>query len=84
VSTTSRPDYYNTKDMPDPATYAEELGLGFMLGNVIKYIVRAGRKYEDPLPDLKKARHYIDMKINLIENERRNSYLADSSTASES
>ena len=46
----------------------ESWGLGFHLGNVIKYCVRAGRK--DPtkeLEDLKKAAWYLDRKIKQIE-----------------
>jgi len=36
--------------------------LGFCLGNVVKYIARAGKK-ADPLEDLKKARWYLDREI---------------------
>jgi hypothetical protein len=42
----------------------EAWGLGFHLGNVVKYIARAGKK--DPakeLEDLKKARWYLDREI---------------------
>jgi hypothetical protein len=40
----------------------EAYGLGFHLGNVVKYILRAGRKgYGDD--DLRKARWYLDRKI---------------------
>lgn len=42
----------------------EAWGLGFHLGNVVKYISRAGKK--DPtkeLEDLKKARWYLDRAI---------------------
>lgn len=37
--------------------------LGFNLGNVIKYLSRAGVKTSDALPCLKKARWYIDREI---------------------
>ena len=40
----------------------EAFGLGFFLGNVIKYVLRAGRK-GDAAEDLKKARWYIDREI---------------------
>ena len=42
----------------------EAWALGFHLGNVVKYILRAGKK--DPareLEDLKKARWYLDREI---------------------
>lgn len=44
-------------------------GLGFLLGNTVKYISRAGKK-GDPsklLEDLKKARWYLDKAIERIE-----------------
>lgn len=43
-------------------------GLGFDLGNVTKYVARAGKK--DPtkeLEDLRKARFYLDHRINQLE-----------------
>ncbi len=42
--------------------------LGFHLGNVIKYVVRAGRK-GNKLDDLKKARWYLDREIRRHEQE---------------
>lgn len=39
----------------------EAWGLGFHLGNVVKYVSRAGRKPSaDAVEDLKKARWYLD------------------------
>ena len=40
----------------------EAWGLNFSLGNVLKYISRAGKK-GDLLEDLKKARWYLDREI---------------------
>jgi hypothetical protein len=40
----------------------EAFGLGFRLGNAIKYILRAGRKGAT-VEDLKKARWYLDREI---------------------
>lgn len=43
----------------------EAWGLGFALGNAVKYISRAGKK--DPtkrVEDLKKARFYLDREIS--------------------
>ena len=40
--------------------------LDFCLGNVVKYIARAGRK-GDALEDLQKAKQYIEFEIEAIE-----------------
>jgi glycerate-2-kinase len=37
--------------------------LGFHLGNVVKYISRAGKKTPDIIKDLEKARWYLDRYI---------------------
>ena len=39
--------------------------IGFMEGNIIKYVCRYSRK--NGIEDLKKARHYIDILIELEE-----------------
>lgn len=45
-------------------------GLGFCLGNTIKYISRAGKKYpEKELEDLEKARWYLDYRIKTLKKE---------------
>ena len=46
----------------------EDWGLGFNLGNVIKYISRAGHK-DDILQDLKKSLWYLQREIQRIENK---------------
>ena len=40
---------------------------GFLRGNVIKYIARDKGDMKDGLQDLKKARHYLDKLIEIIE-----------------
>lgn len=52
---------------PEPIDVIEAWGLGFHLGNVLKYIARAGRK-GPAIEDLEKARWYLDREI-----ERRRS-----------
>jgi hypothetical protein len=54
----------------EPIDFIEDKGLNFNLGNVIKYVARAGRKKSQgksleakALEDLKKARFYIDREI---------------------
>ena len=41
----------------------EAFGLGFHLGNVVKYVLRAGRKSADALEDLRKAQWYLEREI---------------------
>ncbi len=45
--------------------YIEDKGFNFCLGNVIKYVTRAGHK-ENALEDLKKARWYLDREIKAL------------------
>jgi hypothetical protein len=52
------------KDMAiQPVEYIHRNGLGFLEGNVVKYVSRWRKK--GGLEDLKKARHYIDLLIEL-------------------
>ena len=44
--------------------------LGFLKGNVIKYMTRAGKK-EDGLKDIKKAQWYLDRLIKEIEDKEK-------------
>ena len=48
----------------------EGFGLGFCLGNVVKYILRAGRKTPDRLTDLRKAKWYLEREIKNLENKK--------------
>ncbi|NEB42522.1 DUF3310 domain-containing protein [Streptomyces sp. SID14515] len=41
--------------------------LNFNLGNVVKYILRAGHKTVDPTTDLRKAAWYINREIERLE-----------------
>ena len=65
------PEHYGGADNPYEAIKViVAWGLGFCLGNAVKYIARAGKK--DPakrVEDLKKARWYLDYYINLLEKE---------------
>ena len=45
--------------------FISEQNLDYFSGNVIKYVCRAGHK-DDELTDLKKAKAYIDKKIQLL------------------
>ena len=56
------PKHYDLKTQPIEVIY--EWGLDFYLGNVLKYIARAGKKSNtSELEDLEKAKHYLEMKI---------------------
>ena len=58
------PSHYN-KGKIEVIDFIEDQGLSFHLGNVIKYIARAGSK-GDKLEDLKNARWYLDRYINEV------------------
>ena len=60
----NHPSYYNRGKI-EVIDFIEDQGLSFHLGNVIKYITRAGSKW-DKLEDLKKARWYLDRYINEV------------------
>lgn len=55
-------NHYKSMDI-QPLEFIVANDIGFIEGNVIKYICR--HKVKNGLEDLKKARHYLDM---LIEN----------------
>lgn len=66
-----RPSHYIEGRKYEPWDVIEDWGLGFLLGNVVKYVARAGRK-ENEFEDLHKARVYLTKAIdNLIEEEER-------------
>lgn len=60
-------DHYK-KQKIQPIEYITANGLGFCEGNVVKYITRY--KQKDGVKDLKKARHYINILIEQIEQEQ--------------
>jgi hypothetical protein len=58
----NHPPHY-TFGSHEPIDVIEDWSLSFCLGNVVKYIARAGRKSSDRLEDLKKARWYLNREI---------------------
>ena len=62
------PAYYKTGGV-EAIDAIEAWGLGFHLGNVVKYIARAGHKTKDSLRDLKKAEWYLSREIERMERE---------------
>ena len=55
------PEYYQRGTI-EVWDFIRDQGLNYHLGNVVKYICRAGYK-EDDLKDLKKAIHYLENEI---------------------
>lgn len=57
------PKHYGDKDNPyETIKVIEAWGLGFNLGNVVKYISRAGKK-DFLIQDLEKAKWYLEREI---------------------
>ncbi len=57
------PPHYNFSSI-EVIDAIEAWGLNFHLGNVVKYIARAGRKGSDRLVDLRKALWYLEREIS--------------------
>lgn len=58
------PHYGGADNVYEAIKVIEAWGLGFHLGNTVKYLARAGRKHpERELEDLEKARWYLDREI---------------------
>lgn len=58
----NHPAHYKSDNGLEAIDVIEGFGLGFHLGNVVKYILRAGRK-DHLIQDLRKARWYLDRRI---------------------
>lgn len=61
----NHPSHY-TQGNIEVIDYIEDKKLGYHLGNVVKYVSRAGHK-NNALEDLKKARWYLDREIKNME-----------------
>lgn len=62
------PKHYGGKDNPYEAIKViEAWGVGFNLGNTLKYISRAGKK-DNTIQDLEKALFYLDREIQNRKN----------------
>lgn len=63
----NHPQHYGGEDNQYEAIKViDAWGLDFCLGNIVKYISRAGKK-DDIIQDLKKAKWYLDYKIAQLE-----------------
>ncbi len=62
------PSHYIEGRKIEPIDVIEDWQLGFHLGNLLKYVSRAGRK-GDAVTCLKKARFYLDRYITMLEKK---------------
>lgn len=58
----NNPDHYTSGGI-ETIDFIEAKELDYHLGNVIKYVSRAGKKSADSLEDLKKAQWYLNRAI---------------------
>ena len=68
IEMVDHPKHYQSKNGVEVIDIIEEFGLGFHLGNVIKYVLRAGHKSNE-LEDLEKAKWYLERVIDLKKTE---------------
>lgn len=69
-----KPSHYEQYQF-EPVTFIMENELPFWMGNVIKYVMRAGDKANvSETTDLKKAARYIQMRLNQLEGREITSY----------
>lgn len=69
-STINHPSHYASGRI-EVIEAIEDWGLGFHLGNTVKYVARAGKK--DPskeIEDLEKAKWYLKRKIEMLRSEK--------------
>lgn len=65
------PSHYGGADNPYEAIKViEAWGLNFNIGNVVKYLSRAGKK-DDILQDLRKASWYLNREIENLEKAKK-------------
>lgn len=73
----NHPAHYGGGDNPyEVIKVIDAWGLGFSLGDCVKYVARAGKKpTEGELDDLKKGRWYLDHEIEKLEAAQINTAL---------
>ena len=62
------PQYYRRGSI-QPWSFIRDQELNFHLGNVIKYVCRAGHKFDD-IDDLEKAIHYLKNEVEFRTSQR--------------
>jgi hypothetical protein len=70
----NHPHHYGGEDNPYEAIKViEAWGLDFCLGNVLKYIARAGKK-DETIQELEKAKWYLERKIKQLKEPKDGSW----------
>ena len=69
METPITPKYYKGRNGIEAIDFIEAFNLNFNCGNVIKYVSRAGKKTENALEDLQKARWYLEREIERIKSK---------------
>lgn len=69
----NEPDYYKSNGLSPIGAFKQGLiskdeYRGFLIGNIIKYTIRAGKK-DNAIKDLNKAKHYLDFYMELFQEE---------------
>jgi hypothetical protein len=64
------PKHYQSGEDYDIIDVVKHYNLNFNLGNVIKYVCRAGKK-ENEIKDLEKAIDYLERELYYLENDMR-------------
>jgi len=68
-SSVNHPSHYHAESGVEVIDAIEAWGLGFCLGNVIKYCARAGLKSTDAREDLQKALWYLTRELSRYEDK---------------
>lgn len=68
IDAVKEPTHYKSNGM-EVIDIIEAFGLGFRLGNVVKYILRSDKK-GNSIEDLKKARRYLSREIAILEGRK--------------
>ena len=61
--------HYENGTQVDVIEFASMYGLNFNRGNIVKYVVRAGKK-DDEVKDLEKALDYLQREIAIVRARR--------------
>ena len=67
IDPVNHPPHYKTGGI-ETIDFIEAKDLNYRLGNVVKYVSRAGRKNSDPVQDLEKAAWYLQREIAARKN----------------
>lgn len=68
----NHPNHYRSSTGFETIDVINAWGLGFALGNVVKYISRAGHKDSlKTIEDLEKARWYLDHEIERLKHSKK-------------